>query len=490
MTGFKPHWILSSLMGSLLLAGCSLAPEYQPAKVIIPLQFKEADAKLDNPNWSIAQPADAQSRGEWWHIFNDPQLNDLEQQAIAGNQNLKAAAANIQASRALRSAAQAERLPSIGAGFGPTRQKPSPASLGLDSDESTSARTLWRTQANVSYELDLFGRIASSVNAATADVQQQEALYHSALLALQADVAQAYFLIRQFDAEQAIYEQNIKLLTETHNLIQARYRNGLVSDLDVSRAQTELSTAQTNALSIARSRANTEHALAVLLGKPPADFSLAIQPLSAAAIRLPAGLPSTLLERRPDIAAAERAMAADNARIGIARAAFFPKLDLTGALGYESASLGDLGKWSSRTFLLGPVAGTILSLPLFDGGQRKAGVAQVRAGYEQSVANYRQTVLNAFREVENGLSDQRILDEQIQAQGQALASSRHANQLSHLRYREGSISYLDVIDSDRSILQQEQLATQLHGSRMIASVDLIRALGGGWHTRSSELVRQ
>ncbi|WP_445403546.1 efflux transporter outer membrane subunit [Acinetobacter vivianii] len=483
MTGFKPHWILSSLMGSLLLAGCSLAPEYQPAKVIIPLQFKESDAKLDDPNWSIAQPADAQSRGEWWHIFNDPQLNDLEQQAIAGNQNLKAAAANIQASRALRSAAQAERLPSIGAGFGPTRQKPSPASLGLDSDASTSAGTLWRAQANVSYELDLFGRIASSVNATTADVQQQEALYHSALLALQADVAQAYFLIRQFDAEQAIYAQNIKLLTENQNLIQARYRNGLVSDLDVSRAQTELSTAQTNALSIARGRASTEHALAVLLGKPPADFSLAIQPLSAAAIRLPAGLPSTLLERRPDIAAAERAMAADNARIGIARAAFFPKLDLTGALGYESASLGDLGKWSSRTFLLGPVAGTILSLPLFDGGQRKAGIAQARAGYEQSVANYRQTVLNAFREVENGLSDQRILDQQIQAQGQALASSRHANQLSHLRYREGSISYLDVIDSDRSILQQEQLAAQLHGSRMIASVDLIRALGGGWHSQ-------
>ncbi|MGT2344469.1 multidrug efflux RND transporter outer membrane subunit AdeH, partial [Acinetobacter baumannii] len=167
-------------------------------------------------------------------------------------------------------------------------------------------------------------------------------------------------------------------------------------------------------------------------------------------------------------------------RIGIARAAFFPKLSLTGALGYESSSLSELGKWSSRTFLLGPVAGTILSLPLFDGGQRKAGVAQARAAYEESVANYRQTVLNAFREVENGLSDQRILDQQIQAQNQALSSSRHANQLSHLRYREGAISYLDVIDSDRTILQQEQLAAQLKGSQIIASINLIRALGGGW----------
>ena len=180
-------------------------------------------------------------------------------------------------------------------------------------------------------------------------------------------------------------------------------------------------------------------------------------------------------------------MAADNARIGIARAAFFPKLDLTGALGYESSSLGELGKWSSRTFLLGPVAGTILSLPLFDGGQRKAGVAQARAAYEESVANYRQTVLNAFREVENGLSDQRILDQQIQAQNQALSSSRHANQLSHLRYREGAISYLDVIDSDRTILQQEQLSAQLNGTRMMASVDLIRALGGGWHNAESSV---
>ena len=480
MTTAKQSLLLSSLMGSLLLAGCSLAPEYQPAKVIVPVKFKESDPKLEDNNWKIAQPADQQVRGEWWRVFNDAQLNELEQQAIAGNQNLKAVAANIQASRAIRSAAQAERLPSIGAGFGPTRQKPSPASLGLDDNAHTSAQTLWRAQANVSYELDLFGRIASSVNAATADLQQQEALYQSALLALQADVAQGYFLIRQLDAEQAIYTHTIKLLGETRDLVQTRFKNGLVSELDVSRAQTELATAQTNALSITRNRANAEHALAVLLGKTPADFNLAVQPLTTNSLRLPAGLPSSLLERRPDIAA-ERAMAADNARIGIARAAFFPKVNLTGALGYESSSLSELGKWSSRTFLLGPVAGTILSLPLFDGGQRKAGVAQARAAYEESVANYRQTVLNAFREVENGLSDQRILDQQIQAQNQALSSSRHANQLSHLRYREGAISYLDVIDSDRTILQQEQLAAQLKGGQIIASVNLIRALGGGWN---------
>ncbi|MGZ7882909.1 efflux transporter outer membrane subunit [Acinetobacter soli] len=477
----KQIYILSSLMGSLLLAGCSLAPQYKPEQVVIPLQYKEANTLPEDENWKIAQPSDVASRGEWWRVFNDAQLNGLEEQAIAGNQTLKAIDANVKASRALKSSAQAERMPSIGVGFGPTRQKLSPASQGLDANADTSAQTLWRAQANVSYELDLFGRIASSVNAATADLQQQEALYHSGLLALQADVAQNYFQIRQLDSEQILYEKMIKLLTESRDLMQARFKNGAVSEMDVARAQTELSTAQTSLFSIVRQRANAEHALAVLLGKPPAEFNLAKQTLSQNPIQVPAGLPSSLLERRPDIAAAERAMAADNARIGIARAAFFPRLSLTGALGYESSTLGDLAQWSSRTFLLGPVAGTILSLPLFDGGQRKAGVAQARAAYEESVANYRQTVLNAFREVENGLSDQRILDQQISAQAQALMASRNANRLSHLRYREGLISYLDVIDSDRTILQQEQLAVQLKGSRMITSVELIRVLGGGWN---------
>nr|WP_086208891.1 efflux transporter outer membrane subunit [Acinetobacter sp. ANC 4204] len=486
----KQIWLLSSLMGSLLLAGCSLAPQYEPANVATPLKFKEATSLLEDENWKVAQPNDIQSRGEWWHVFNNAELNELEQQAIVGNQNLKSVAANIQASRALKSAAQAERMPSIGVGFGPTRQRLSPASQGLDANAQTSTQTLWRAQTNVAYELDLFGRIASSVNAATADVQQQEILYQSALLALQADVAQSYFQIRQLDTEQVIYERIIKLLTESHHLMQARFKNGAVSELDVFRAQTELSTAQTNLLSIERSRANAEHALAVLLGKPPANFALPKQVLTETSIRIPAGLPSSLLERRPDIAAAERAMAADNAQIGIARAAFFPRLSLTGALGYESSTLGELTQWSSRTFLLGPVAGTILSLPLFDGGQRKAGVTQARAIYEESIANYRQTVLNAFREVENGLSDQRILEQQINAQAQALSSSQHANKLSHLRYREGVVSYLDVIDSDRNILQQEQLAAQLHGSRMIASVDLIRALGGGWTMNQTQAFTQ
>ena len=475
-----PKCALSLLSSSLLLAGCSLAPHYEVPSVSIPAAYKEAVDSAASQDWKTAQPADDQHRGEWWTVFNDPTLNALEQQAIAGNQTLKAAAANLQASRALRQAAQSQWFPKISAGFGPTRQKPSPASQGLDADAHTSTRTLWRAQADVSYEADLFGRISNSVNAAGAGVQQQEALFQSALLALQADVAEGYFLIRQLDAEHELYTRTVQLLGQTRDLMQKRFNHGDISELDLARAQSELSAAEAEALGIARSRTDAEHALATLLGKTPAEFSLETSPLPEMSVSIPAGLPSSLLERRPDIAAAERAMAAENARIGIARAAYFPNLSLTGALGYESSSLGTLTQWSSRTFLLGPLAGTLLSLPIFDGGQRKAGVAQARAAYEESVANYRQTVLNAFREVENGLSDQRIISQQIQVQAQAVSSAKRANQISHLRYKEGAISYLDVIDADRSVLLQQQQAVQLNGDRTRSAVRLIRALGGGW----------
>ncbi len=479
-------WTLSPLMIGLLLAGCSLAPHYERPAVSVPTAFKEADPTAsDNKDWKTAQPADDQSRGEWWKVFHDDTLNQLETQSLAENQNLKAAEAHLNASRAISQSVKSQWFPQIGAGFGPTRQKASPASLGLAPNAQTSTQTLWREQATVSYEVDLFGRVASSVNAANADTQQNEALFHSLQLALQADVAQNYFLIRQLDAEQRLYASTVQLRTQTLDLIQKRFDAGYTSELDLARAKAELSSAQADALGVSRSRADAEHALALLLGKTPADFTLNQNPLAAVNIVIPAGLPSSLLERRPDIAAAERAMAADNARIGIARAAFFPSLNITGALGYESSQLSQLGSWSSRTFLLGPLAGTMLSLPIFDGGLRKAGVAQARANYEEDVAKYRQTVLNGFREVEDGLSDQRILGQQIQAQDDAVQLARRATALSHLRYQEGSISYLDVIEADNSVLLQERNAVQLNGDRARSAVNLIRALGGGWNGETS-----
>ena len=470
----------SALLASLLiLAGCSVAPVYDRPEVSTPAAFKEAPPPVGD-QWKPAEPSEAVARGEWWTVFNDPVLNALEADALAANQDLQAAAARLEQARALQRNAQADRLPTVDAGVGPTRQRPSPASRGLGADGDTNATTLWRAQASVAYEADLFGRVASNVSAATADAQQSEALFQSVRLVLQADVAQAYFQIRERDAEQALYAGTVALREQTLKLIQRRYDEGDISELDLARSRSELASARADALGIERMRASSEHALAILLGKTPAEFTLAPQPLTRIAVGVPAGLPSSLLERRPDIAAAERAMAAANARIGAARAAFFPRLNLTGALGYESSQLGDLFQWSSRAFLLGPLVGTALSIPIFDGGRREAGLANARAVYEEDVAKYRQTVLNAFREVEDNLANLRLLAQQTREQDAAVEGSTRAARIAQLQYREGSVSYLDVIDADRTVLVQRRTSAQLDGERARSAVDLIRALGGGW----------
>lgn len=455
------------------LGACSLAPTYEHAATSTPAAFKQA---VPDAAWKAALPAEQAARGEWWKVFGDAQLDALEAEALAANQDLKAAAARLAQSRSLHRAARAERWPQLGVSAGAFRQRSSPAALGLPAGTDSKTDTLWQAEAGIAYELDLFGRVTSTVRAADAEAQRSAALLRSLQLALQADVAQSYFLIRELDAEAALFARTVELRAQSLALLQTRFEVGDISELDLARGRTELATAQAEALGIARRRATAEHALAILLGRAPADFSLAVSPLQRVEVAVPAGLPSALLERRPDIAAAERAMAAANARIGVARAAYFPRLSLTGAFGHESTELGDLFDWSSRRFLLGPQ----LSLPLLDGGRRRAGLKRAWAVYEEEVASYRQTVLNAFREVEDGLAGLRLLGEQAAAQEQALQSAQRAAQLSQLRYREGSISYLDVIEADRSVLQQQRVAVQLDGARARAAVALIRALGGGW----------
>lgn len=465
----------------LLLAGCAVGPAYEPPVAEAPKAFKEASLSPEAAQrWKAAQPADDIARGKWWAVFGDAQLDALQEQAMEANQDLKAAAARVTQARALQSGARSEFFPRLDAGFGPTRQRASNASLGLPADAPNGPTTLWRAQAGLSYEVDLFGRIASNVDAATADAQQSAALFHSLQLALQADVAQGYFLIRRLDAEQELYRATVELRGKTLDLVERRYAAGDISELDVARARSELASARSESLGVERLRAVAEHGLAILLGKAPSEFSIAPRPLQRVAVGIPAGLPSSLLERRPDIAAAERAMAAANSRVGMAQAAFFPRLNITGAFGYESSQLGDLLQWSSRSFLLGPLVGTVLSLPIFDGGQRQAGVDRARARYEEDVARYRQTVLSAFREVEDGLSSLRILGEQSQVQDAAVTSAARAAQLAQVQYREGSVSYLEVIDADRMVLLQRRTAVQLDGLRAHAAVDLIRAIGGGW----------
>lgn len=466
----------------LMLAGCSLTPPYQAPRVDTPAAFKEAPPA--GP-WKSAEPAENIPRGEWWKAFGEPLLDRLEAQASVANQDLRAAAARLAQARALQQNARAALFPQLGLGAGPTRQRPSPASQGLAADAATHAMTLWRAQGSVAYEADLFGRIGSEVEAAAATTEQREALFHSLQLALQADVAQAYFALRELDALAALYADTVALREQSTRFFQRRFEAGDIGELEFARERTELAAARSEALGIARQRAVAEHGLAILLGLAPAAFAQPPQPLARVDLQVPAGLPSALLERRPDIAAAERAMAAANARIGAARAAFFPRLSLTGALGYESAELGDLFKWSSRAFVLGPLVGTMLSLPLFDGGARQAGVDQARAAYAEEAANYRQTVLRAFKEVEDNLAHLRLLGEQTGAQDEAVASARRAARLAQIQYREGSVSHLNVIDAERSVLQQQRVAVQLDAERARATVSLIRAIGGGWHSGSA-----
>lgn len=486
----KKFQLLSLLTATLILAACSVAPRYEKPQVAVPQQFKEAPGSLEGEQgsqWQTAQPSEVADRGLWWQVFNDAALNDLEEQALLDNQNLQAAIARLAQSRALLKDERSARTPQISAGMSPTLQRVSPDSQRA---ESGSEQTLWRAQAQISYEADLFGRVSSLVDAAQADAEQSAALLQSVQLSLQADVAQQYFTIRELDAEQEILRYAVGLRAKMVQLTQYRFDAGDIGELELARSRTELASAESEALAVSRRRAIAEHALAILLGKAPAEFSLAAIPLQRINIQIPAGLPSALLERRPDITAAERAMAAANARIGVARAAYFPRLNITSALGYESSDIGHLFEWSSRTFLLGPLIGTMLSLPILDGGKRDAGLARARAVYEEDVALYRQTVLKAFGEVEDNLASLRTIDQQTGVQDNAVTYSERASSLAQSRYREGLVSYIEVIDADRTLLSQKRVTLQLDAERARATVQLIRALGGSWQAPAQPSMAQ
>ncbi|WP_079218172.1 efflux transporter outer membrane subunit [Herbaspirillum robiniae] len=472
----------------LLLSGCALTPLEQCPALEIPSAYGEAGqaavsrlAPTEDPGrWQPASPADRQPPSPWWQVFGDPLLMTLEEDALRANPDVFIAMARIRRARALASRSQAERLPELDAGFGPTRQRSSGASAGRGDGAAASTQTLWRAQASVAYEADLFGRVSSSVAAAQADTARQQALAHQMLLLVQADVAGTYFSLRQLEGELRLLRDTVGLRADAAALLEQRVSAGAVASFVLDQARAELFAARAAQLALEQQHALALHALAILLGRPPAGFALAVQPLQAVDVRLPAGVPSALLERRPDIAAAERAMAAENERIGVARAAFFPSLSLTGSLGYESAELGNLGHWSQRTFLLGPLVGTALSLPLFDGGRRRADIEQVRAVYEERVAQYRKTVLQAFGEVEDALAAMRLLDARIVEQrGAEQASSRVAG-AARSRFDEGDVDYLMVVDAERTLLGNRQSLIQSEGARVRATVDLVRALGGGW----------
>jgi multidrug efflux system outer membrane protein len=472
-----------SLMTAVLasLGGCfSLAPEYTGAPSNSPDQFKEAGTHSETTDdsetlWKTAAPSDQLGRGTWWKVFADPVLDGLELQATTQNQNLKAAFARIQQSRAYLQSAEATKLPSVDVGFGPSREQDSQSTTG---DGSVS--TYWRAQTRVAYEVDLFDRVSDSVKAVTADTQRKEALYQSLMLALQAEVADTYFQIRTLDAQVTTFTTTVGLRTKALDFIQARKSAGQASEQVLQRAKAQLASARSGMLTVVRNRAQAEHALAILVGEAPTNFNLAAESIQPIEFQVPAGIPSTLLERRPDIAGAERAMAAANARIGVARSAFFPSISLTGTAGWEGSNLGNLFQGSSKAFLFGPLTGTMVNLPIFDGGRRKADLASAREAYQEQTANYQQTVLNALREVEDTLSDTRILTTQINEQDAAVAYSLRASELTRIQYREGALDYLQVIDAERTALGAQLRQQQLYGAQAQATVNLIRALGGSW----------
>jgi multidrug efflux system outer membrane protein len=468
------------LVALAFLAGCSLAPQLEQPEVDVPAQYKALGPDEPRGEWKPAQPADAVPRGEWWKVFGDPRLDELESQAIAANQTLKIAAARLAQSRAVVGVVNAERYPRVDAGFGPSRIKQTGVSLGLPQGTDIPPYTVWRGQLTASWEVDLFGRISDSVAAARSDADAAAALYGVTMLAVQADVAQAYFGLLQTDDELRVVRDTVISRQETLRLVQRRFDAGDISELDLAQAKTEVGLAQTQVYGLERQRAQLENGLAVLLGKAAASFSLPAASLPTALPSVPPGLPSTLLERRPDVAAASRTMAASNARIGVAKAAFFPVLRITGLAGYESNDLNELFQWSSRTWALGPIAGTILSMPIFDGGRNQANLDRSYAVLEESVGVYRQTVLGAFAEVEDNLVALRTLAGQAEATRESVQSATRALQVAESRYKAGATSYLQVVDSQRTLLVVQRLDAQFRGARAVSTVALIRALGGGW----------
>ena len=477
---------LATLMGALLLSACA-APAFDQPGVATPASFREPQAQASSPEqvrraadgttWKTAQPAESQPRGEWWRAFNDARLDGLIAQATAMNQNLSVAAARVRQARAIAGITESARIPQVSANIGAQRARLSPLEARQGEGTAVAPLTSYRASLSASYEVDLFGRVSSNVAAARSDAGAAEATYRSVLLSLQADVAQTYFRLRGLDAELATLARTVGLREENVRINSRRFEQGDIGEFDLARARTELSTVRADAIGLQRQRANAEHALAVLMGLPASSVSQPDDPLDTAALPLiPPGLPSALLERRPDIAGAQRAMEAANARIGVARSAMFPALLIGADAGGIGGTVADVFKWSSRSWLLGAA----LSMPLIDGGRNRNNIARSEAALEEAVGSYRQAVLTAFAEVEDNLAGLRILAQQGDEIDQALASARRSADLARKLYDAGRSSYLDLLDAQRNLAAVERSAVQLRSDRAVTTVALIRALGGGW----------
>jgi NodT family efflux transporter outer membrane factor (OMF) lipoprotein len=457
-----------------LLSACTLGPNYARPEIEAPAAYKEAQ------DWKTAQPRETEPRGPWWTVFNDPQLDALLGQVEVSNQTIKAAEARVREARALTQQAQAAYFPIVTANASATRGG-GRATIGGSTDVSGggvggAVRNSYNVSLDVNWEIDLWGRVRRTVEAGEATAQASVADLEAAKLSAQAQLAEDYFLLRAQDAQIRLLNDTVDAYQKSLQLTRNQYAVGVAARADVAQAETQLKSTQAQALDAGVQRAQLEHAIAVLLGKAPANFSIAPEAVATTFPPIPLGLPSELLERRPDIAAAERRTAAANAQVGVAEAAFFPSVTLSATGGFQSSVLSQLFTLPSRYWSLGPA----LAATIFDAGLRRAQTAQAMATYDENVANYRQTVLAGFQEVEDNLAALRILEQEAAVQDEAVKSARESLTITLNQYRAGTANYLAVVVAQAVALSNERTALTILGRRLTASVTLTKALGGGW----------
>ncbi len=464
------RWLAALLGASLCLAGCAVGPKYQRPPVASPPAWK-----TEGP-WREAAPKDAIPKGAWWEIFHDTELNGYEQQLLQSNQSLAAARDRLDEARSLARVASAGLFPTLSADPGASRNRYSGNRPESPTPDSPLTQSLYQVPFALNYEVDLFGRARKTLQAANASLQGTAADLQNVQLVLTAELAADYFSLRELDSEYQVVQESVKIEREGLVLVNHRHEGGIASGLDLAQQQTLLDSTVTQLYLLQQQREQFEHAIAVLTGNAASTFSVRVAPLLAVPPMIPLGIPSDLLERRPDISTAERAMAQQNALVGIAKTAFYPQFTISGAVGFQSVTLGSLISAPSTFWSLG---GDLLQ-PIFNGGRNRANLAATKSAYDESVANYRESALTAFQQVEDGLSGLNSLSQATGSQNAAVADAHHALDIANDRYVGGLTTFLDVITAQSVLLTNQRLSTQLLGQQMVTSVYLVKALGGGW----------
>jgi NodT family efflux transporter outer membrane factor (OMF) lipoprotein len=479
---FRLKFAVCPAITTLLLTGCMVGPKYQAPTpsantTAPPVTYKESPTQFqDTDGWKVAQPQDAMLHGKWWEIYNDPELNALEEKLNIDNQNIRQFFESFMEARTLIAQARSQLYPTAVVGASYTRSRSS-SNLGISGTANPGHESsLGSLPADISWEPDLWGKIRNTIHEEQYNAQLSAADLENEKLTEQASLAQFFFEIRGQDALQRLLNDTVAADQRALDLARARYETGIDDRISVVEAETTLQTVQSQAINLGVARAQFEHAIAVLVGANPSEFSIPVKPLLTNAPPVPIGMPSVLLERRPDIAGAERKLAAANAQIGIAYAAYYPTLTLGASGGFDSSTWKHLFDWPSRVWSIGPS----LSETVYDGGLRRATVNQFITTYNADVASYRQTVLTAFQQVEDNLAAVRILSQQVLKQEQATSSSEEALKLETARYETGVDPYLLVVTAQTTLLNNQQTLATLHVQEMTASVLLIEALGGGW----------